>query len=162
MRNCLFGAVSLAKNADIDKCKYFGYGIGIDGHGWDWKNGRNGRNTIIFGVDMSSSTKIDNRKQDILILVLAPTQGLEHILSAEEMYSISFTKNNNKFCLSLHYNGANSYLFVNGSEIHKFKATPLCLRNISKDGTIDNMKNWMNGYIYDFNVDYDILQLMIF
>ena len=111
---------------------------------------------------MSSSTKIDNRKQDILILVLAPTQGLEHILSAEEMYSISFTKSNNKFCLSLHYNGANSYLFVNGSEIHKFKATPLSLRNISKDGTIHNMKNWINGYIYDFNVDYDILQLMIF
>ena len=114
MRNCWFGAVSLAKNADIDKCKYFGFGIGIGGHGWDWKNGRNGRNAIIFGVDMSSSTKIDNRKQDILILVLAPTQGLEHILSAEEMYSISFTKSNNKFCLSLHYNGANSYLFVNG------------------------------------------------
>ena len=69
---------------------------------------------------MSSSTKIDNRKQDILILVLAPTQTLEHILSAEEMYSISSTKSNNKFCLSLHYNAANSYLFVNGSEIHKF------------------------------------------
>ena len=56
------------------------------------------------------------------------------------MYFINFTEHNEKFCLSLHYNGANSYLFVNGKEIHKFKAkdseivaTPLCLGNISKD-----------------------------
>ena len=62
--NCLFGAVTLTKNADIDKQKYSGYGIGL------------GRNVIIFGVDMSSSTKIDNRKKDILILGKGPTQGL--------------------------------------------------------------------------------------
>ena len=48
--------------------------------------------TIIFGVDMSSSAKIDNRKKDILILDKGPTQGLEHTLSAEKMYSINFTK----------------------------------------------------------------------
>ena len=54
---------------------------------------------------------------------------------------------NKKFCLSLHYKGANSYLFVNGKEIHKFKAkdseivtTPLCLENISENLSIDNMK----------------------
>ena len=89
---------------------------------------------------MSSSTKIDNRKRDILILGKSPTQGLEHTLSAEKMYSINFTVTGNKFCLSLHYNGANSYLFVNDTEIIKFKAkdseivaTPLCLGNISKD-----------------------------
>ena len=51
-----------------------------------------GKNVIIFGVDMSSSTKIDNRKKDILILGIGPTQGLEHKLSAEKMYSINFTK----------------------------------------------------------------------
>ena len=62
---------------------------------------------------MSSSIKIDNRKKDTLILDKGPTQGLEHTLSAEKMYSINFTKENTKFCLSLHYNGANSYLFVN-------------------------------------------------
>ena len=63
------------------------------------------------------------------------------------MYSINFTEHNKKFCLSLHYNGANSYLFVNGTEIYKFKAkdseivaTPLCLGNISKDWSVDNMK----------------------
>ena len=64
----------------------------------------------------------------------------------------------------MHYNGANSYLFVNGKEIHKFKAknseiitTPLCLGNNSKDWSADNLKkkeNGFNGYGYDFSVDY--------
>ena len=63
---------------------------------------------------MSSSTHVYNKKKDILILGKVTTQGLEHTLTAEKSYSISFTKENTKFCLSLHYNGANSYLFVNG------------------------------------------------
>ena len=79
------------------------------------------------------------------------------------MYSINFTVTKKLFCLSLHYNGANSYLFVNGTEIYKFKAkdseivaSPLCLGNISKDWLADNMKKTgLNGYIYDFSVDYD-------
>ena len=79
------------------------------------------------------------------------------------MYSINFTVTKKKFCLSLHYNGANSYLFVNGKEIHEFKAkdsetvaTPLCLGNISKGWSVDNMKNTgLNGYVYDFSVDYE-------
>ena len=141
LENWLFGAVSLTKNADIDKYKYSGYGIGFDRHGFfSHPSGGTGRNVIIFGVDMSSSTKIDNREKYIFILGKGPQQGLEHTLSAEKMYSINFTENNKKFCLSLHYNGANSYLFVNGIEIYKFKAkdseivaTPLCLGNISKD-----------------------------
>ena len=73
---------------------------------------RVGRNIIIFGVDMSSSTKIDNRKKYILILGKTPTQGLEHTLSAEKMYSINFIEHNKKFGLSLHYNGANSLVMV--------------------------------------------------
>ena len=75
---------------------------------------------------MSSSTKIDNRKKDFLILGKGPTQELEHTLSAEKLYSINFTKKNTKFCLRLLYNGSNSYLFVNGTEIIKFKAKELC------------------------------------
>ena len=81
------------------------------------------------------------------------------------MYSINFTENNKKFCLSLHYNGANSYLFVNCTEIHKFKAkdseivaTSLFLENISKDFSVDNMKKTgLNGYVYGFSVDYDAI-----
>ena len=57
LENCLFGAVTLTKNVDIDKYKYYGYGIGFDRHG------RLGRNVIIFGVDISSLTKIDNKKK---------------------------------------------------------------------------------------------------
>ena len=96
---------------------------------------------------MSSTTKIDNKKKDILILGKGPIQGLEHTLSTEKMYSINFTKENTKFCLSLHYNGADSYLFVNGKEIHKFTAKDseinpyeLCLGNIWTDWSTDNMK----------------------
>ena len=112
---------------------------------------------------MSSSTHIDNKKKDILVLGIGPTQGLEHTLTAEKMYSINFTVTKKKFCLSLHYNGANSYLFVNGTEIYTFKAkdseivaTPLCLGNISKDWSADDMKKTgFNGYVYDFSVDFD-------
>ena len=79
------------------------------------------------------------------------------------MYSINFTVTNKKFCVSLHDNGANSYFFVNGAEIYKFKAEDseilvgiICLRNISKDQTVDNMKKTgFTCYVYDFSVDYD-------
>ena len=65
----------------------------------------------------------------------------------------------------MHYNGANSCLLVNGTEIIKFKAkdseivaTPLCLRNISKDWSVDNMREiGLSGYVYDFSVDYDAI-----
>ena len=67
---------------------------------------------------MSSSAHIDNKKKAILILGKGQTQGLEHTLTAEKMYSINFTVTRKKICLSLHYNGANSYLFVNGTEIY--------------------------------------------
>ena len=72
---------------------------------------------------------------------------IDHTLTAEKMYSINFTVTKNKFCLSLHNNGANSYLIVNGTEIDKSKgkdseivATPLFLGNISKGWSVDNMK----------------------
>ena len=79
------------------------------------------------------------------------------------MYLINFTVTKKKFCLSLHYNGANSYLFLKGTEIYKFKAKdseivaiPLYLENISKDWSTYNMKKTgFNGYVYGFSVDYD-------
>ena len=106
-------------------------------------------------------------KKDILILGIGPTQWLEHTLTAEKMYSISFTVTKKKLCLSLHFNGANSYLFVNGTEIYKFKAkdskivaSPLCLGNISKNRSTDNMKKTgINWYVYDFSVDYDAIDI---
>ena len=98
LENCLVRAVSLTKTTDIDKYKFSGYGIeygfDMDKHGFSSQpRGENGRNVIIFGVDMSSSIKIDNRKKDILILGKGPTQELEDTLSAEKVYSINFTEN---------------------------------------------------------------------
>ena len=93
----MFGAVSLTKNADIDKYKYSEYVIRFDRHGFfSYRSGGTYRNIIIFGVDMSSSRKIDNRKKDILILGKGPTQGLEHTLSAEKICLINFTENSKK------------------------------------------------------------------
>ena len=79
------------------------------------------------------------------------------------MYSINFKVTKTKLCLSLHYNGGNSYLFVNGTEIIKFTAknsaivaSPLCLGNISKDWSTDNMKKTgFTRYVYDFSADYN-------
>ena len=107
-------------------------------------------------------------KKDLLVLGKGPTQGLGHIITAEKMYSINFRVTKKKFCLSLDFNGVDSYLFVNVKEIVKFKAkdsaivvTPLCLGNISKDWSVNNMKKTgLNGYVYEFRVDYRDLNLL--
>ena len=148
LENCLFGAVSLTKNADIDEYKYSGHGIGFD-RGGEFSFGDGlGRNSIIFGADLSSSSHANNKRNNILVLGKEFVQRIAGTtFYAEGLYKINFTENNKKFCLSLHYNGANSYLFVNGTEIYKFKAkdseivaSSLCLGNISKDFSVDNMK----------------------
>ena len=64
---------------------------------------------------MSFSPHIDNKGKDILVLGRGPTQRLdENSLTAEKMYSINFRVTQKNLCLSLHYNGSNSYLFVKG------------------------------------------------
>ena len=164
LKNCLFGAVTLTKSADIEKYEYYGYGIGFDRRkSFSFPSGGFRQNILIFGVDMSSSAHIDNKKKNILVLGIGPAQGFEDTITAEKMQSINFTVTNKKFCLNLHYNQANSYLFVNGTEIYKFKAKDfevvvdqICLGNISKDWSVDNMnKTRFTGYVYDFSVDYD-------
>ena len=155
MKNCIFGAITLTTNDDIEKYNYSGYGIGFN----RISSGGFGQNVLIFGADMSTSTHVDNKKKDILVIGRGPTQGLENTLTAGKMYSINFTVKKKNFCLSLHYNGAN----VNGTEIIKFKvkdsnilASPLCLGNISKAWSTDNMKKTgFNGNVYDFSVDYN-------
>ena len=140
IKNGLFGAVTLTKNAGTEKYKYSGCGIGFDRRSsFSFPSGRFGQNVLIFGAGMSFSIHVDNKKKGILVLRIGPTQGLESTLTAEKMYSINFTVTKKKFCLTLHYNEANSYLFVNGTEICKFKAkgseivaSQLCLGNISK------------------------------
>ena len=101
----------------------------------------------------------------ILILGEGTNQLDDTKLTAEKKYSINFAENNKKYCLSLYNNGANSYLFVNGTEIIKFKAKysdivadSLCLGNVSKESSVDNIKKTgLNGYFYDFSVNYDAI-----
>ena len=92
LENCLFGSVKLTKNTDINKYKYFGYGIRFDRNRFFSIDYEIAGKVIIFGVDMSSLAIIGNQKKDILILGKGFTQGLEHTLAAEKMYSINFTK----------------------------------------------------------------------
>ena len=142
----MFGAV---KNADIDKYKNSGYSIGFDRDDeFSFGTSGLGRNCIIFGAELSSSLHANNKKNNTLVLGKDFVQRINGTtVYAEKLDSINFTENNKNFCLSLHYNGANSYLFVNGTKIHKFEAkdsetvaSPLSLGNISKDFSADNMK----------------------
>ena len=97
-------------------------------------------NCLIFEADMSSSVHANNRTENILVIGKDFKQGLNNTaIYTEKLYSINFTENNKKFCLSLHYIGANSYLFINGTKTQKFKArdseiaaTPSCQGNINK------------------------------
>ena len=67
---------------------------------------------------MSSSVHTDNKGKDILILDKGPTRALNHTLTVETQWSIHFTRPGIKLCLSLHYNGSNSFLFVNATKIY--------------------------------------------
>ena len=103
----------LTKNADIENYKYSGYGIGFDRRSsFPFSSCGFAQNVFTFGADMSTSTHIDNKKKDILVLGRGPTQGLESTLTAEKMYSINFTLRKNKFCLSLYYNGGNNCTII--------------------------------------------------
>ena len=115
---------------------------------------------------MTSSVHIDNKRKDILILGEGPTQRFDDTaLTVETKYYINFTQSNRKFCLSLHYNGSNKFLFVNGTKKYQFKARdseikayPLCLGNVSVDFSAINMiKTGLDGSAYDFSIDSNII-----
>ena len=97
---CFIVGVKLAKNTDPDKYVYTGYGTGFDSSSKvSLPDDSVGKNVIIFGVDMSSSVHIDNKKKDFLILGKGPQQGLDDTtLTAEAQYSINFSRLNIKLC----------------------------------------------------------------
>ena len=108
---------------------------------------------------MSLSFHIDNKGKDNLILGKRPAQGLDYTkLTLEAKYPINFTQSGKRFVLSLHYNGSNSFLFVNATKVYQFKAKnseikdyALCLGNVSKNFTIINMrKNRIKRDLYNF------------
>ena len=168
LENCLFGAVKLSKNTDIDKYKYSGYGNGFDSRGtFLHPSGEFGKNFIIFRADMSSSVHANNKARSILVFGKDFIQGIGNTgIYAEKKYSTNFTVANKRFCLSLYYNGDNSYLFVNDKEIINFKAKDseivsysLCLGGLSKDFSPSNThKTGLSGYTYDLSVD--LLQII--
>ena len=132
----------MTKNAYPDKRKYSCYSIGFDSRSeFLFADESYGKYVIIFRADMSSSVHYDNKGKEILILGEGPIQRLDGtVLTAEAKYSISFSRSQGKFCLSLHYNGSNSFLFVNATKIYQFKANDSEIKNISKDFTSINMK----------------------
>ena len=131
IQKALFGAMQITENAtDYNKNNYKGYGICSDersqfGHTIT-ENGRahttNGTNVLIFGADMSFSTHATNRANHIYLMGDGLTQGInDTTIYAKKKYWRDFTDPGKKFVLSLHYNGDNSYLFVNGRQELKFK-----------------------------------------
>ena len=155
--------------SNSDHNKYSGYAICFDeGSDFSFGNITNGKNVIIFGADMSFSSHERNRQNEIYVLGKDFIQGVTTVgptgsgttIYAENVYKHNFTEPNKKFVFSLHYNGDNSYLFVNGGEELKFKAKTfsdqvkqnlMCIGNLSSDwSSIDSTNIGLYRNVYDF------------
>ena len=174
IQNALFGTMQITKNAtDNDKkSNYKGYGICFDersqfGHTIT-EGGHahitDARNVLIFGADMSFSVHATNSANHIYLMGTGLTQGInDTTIYAEKNFYRNFTDFGKKILLSLHYNGDNSYLFVNGRQELKFKAKTdqlvkekFCIGNLSDQWTTsESEKTGAYGKIYDFVVDYE-------
>ena len=172
IQNALFGAMQITKNADTSKYHYKGYGICFDeseqfSHTIT-EGGRAhttlARNVIIFGADMSLSKHANNKANNIYVMGKDYVQKInDTTIFAEKMYYRNFTYLGKKFMLSLHYNGDDSYLFVNGRQELKFKTKTdqlvkekLCIGNLSDQWTTsESEKTGTYGKSYDFVVDYE-------
>ena len=151
VQNTLFGAMDITKNADTSKYNYKGYGICFDEGGTfghtiredNFDHTTNARNVLIFGADMSFSTHKTNKGNNIYVMGELFVQGInDTTLYAEKNFYKNFADPGKKFLLSLHYDGDNSYLFVNGRQELKFKAKidqlfkeKLCIGNLSDQWT---------------------------
>ena len=175
IQNALFGAMQITKNAtDNSKNNCKEYGICFDersqfGHTiteGGFTHTTNGRNVLIFGADMSFSVHATNRANHIYLMGEGLTQGIhDTTLYVEKNYYRNFTDPGKKFVLSLHYNGDDSYLFVNGRQESKIKAKTdqlvkekLCIGNLSDQWTAsESEKTGLYGNIYGFLVDYQAI-----
>ena len=172
IQNALFGAMQITKNADTSKYDYKGYGICFDegnqfGHTiteGGFAHTTNARKVLILGADMSFSVHATNRANHIYVMGKGFAQGIhDTTLYAEKKFYRNFTDPGKTFVLSLHYNGDDSYLFVNGRQELKFKCKTdqlvkekLCIGNLSDQWTTsESEKTGLYGNIYDFVVDYD-------
>ena len=162
IQNPLFGAMQITKNTDTSKYNYKGYGICFDDSEefthvrkrGNFSDTTDGRNAIIFGIDMSFSKHANNKANNIYIMGKDYIQKINDTkIYAEKMYYRNFTDPGKKFALSLDYNGNNSYLYVNGNQELKFKAKTdqlvkekLCLGNLSDQWTTsESEKTGLHG-----------------
>ena len=170
IQNALFGAMKIAKNAtDNSKNNSKGYGICFDEFGHRITEGgfahtRDARNVLIFGADTSFSVHKTNRANHIYLMGTGLTQGInDTTIYAEKNFYRNFTDPGKNFLLSLHYNGYDSYLFVNGRQELKFKCKTeqlvkekLSIGNISDQWTTsESEKTRLYGSTYDFVVYYE-------
>ena len=173
MQNALFGAMQVTKNAtDNKKNNYKGYGIcfyersefGHTRTEGSRAHTTEARTVLIFGADMSSTVHATNRANHIYLMGTGLTQGInDTTIYAEKNFYRNFTDFGKKIVLSLHYNGDNSYLFVNGRQELKFKAKTdqlvkekLYIGNLSDQWTTsESEKTGVYGKIYDFVLDYE-------
>ena len=171
IQDALFGAMQITKNAtDNSKNNYKGYGICFDERSkfshtiteGGFAHTTNGRIVLIFEADMSFSAHATNRANHIYLMGKGLTQGInDTTIYVEKNYYRNFTDPCKKFVLSLHYNGDNSYLFVNGRQELKFKCKAdqlvkekLCIGNLSDQWTAsESEKTGLYGNIYDFDDD---------
>ena len=172
IQNALFGAMQITKDAtDNSKNNYKGYGICFDERSQfgqtitegGFAHTTNGRNVLISGADMGFSVHATNRANHIYLMGDGLTQGInDTTIYVEKNYYRNFTDPGKKFVLSLHCNGDDSYLFVNGRQELKFEAKTdqlvkekLCIGNLSDQWTASKSeKTGLYGNIYDFLVDY--------
>ena len=177
IQNALFGAMQITKNTDTSKYNYKGYGICFDeggtfGHTITegcFTHTTNARNVLIFEVDMTFSVHATNRANHIYVMGTEFVQGInDTTIYAEKNFYRNFTDPGKKFILSLHYNGDDSYLFVNGRQELKFKCKTdqlvkekLCIGNLSDQWTTsESEKTGLYGSIHDFVVDMNKLWVL--
>ena len=167
IQNALFGAMQITKNVDTSKYDYKGYGICFDEGGQfghtttegDFAHTTNARNVLIFRVDMSFSVHANNRANHIYVRV----QNLFKALMILQFMQKKTFIETLQILVILHYNGNNSYLFVNGRQELTFKyktdqlvRKKLCIGNLSDQWTTsESEKTGLYGKIYDFVVDYE-------
>ena len=147
VQNGLFGAVKITKNVNTHHYEHQGYGICFDSESFfSFGNRTDAKNVIIFGVNTSNSSHSTNKTQNVYVLGKDLVQAINNTtIYTEKIYKTNFTEQSKRFILSLHYNGDNSYLFVNGSQELKFKSSVkylnknlLCVGNISSDWSLTN------------------------
>ena len=167
-KNYLFDAIKITNttNFDVDKWQYSGYGIGYDSTGnfTHPDDEKIAKNSVVFRADMSNSRYSTNKTHSVLVLGNGLIQKLNYTtIYAEKMYFPNFTVDNKVFCSSLHYNGDNSYLLVNGKQVLNFKAKnseliKFSLGGLSKDYNENSRKDTgLYGNVYDFSADYSAI-----